>query len=157
MSARLDRFTWIVIIVVVALVAAAIITVTLTQGQGIETAAYLEEDTPGAAVYNAFIALQKGDLYAAREHYSQRVLQDIAEQDYDPFAGRGSDTTARRLRIIEVEIDPANQDRALVTFYQDTYNQGGLFGGGQTWSRKGVVETVREDGQWKIDAQEFFY
>lgn len=157
MSAKLDRFTWIVIIVVVALVAAAIVTVTMTQGKGIESATYLEEDSPGATVYNAFVALQKGDLYAARSHYSQRVLDDIAEQNYDPFAGRGGDTTARRLRIVEVETDPVNENRALVTFYQDTYNQGGLFGGGQTWSRKGVVETVREDGQWKIDAQEFFF
>lgn len=157
MSAKLDRFTWIVIIVVIALVAAAIITVTMTQGEGTESAAYLEEDSPGAAVYNAFIALQKGDLYAARSHYSERVLEDIAEQDYDPFAGRGGDTTARRLRIVEVEIDPADENRALVTFYQDTYNQGGLFGGGQTWSRKGVVEVVRENGVWKVDAQEFFY
>ena len=129
----------------------------MTQGRGVESAAYLEEDSPGAAVYNTFIALQKGDLYAARSHYSQRVLDDIAEQDYDPFAGRGGDTTSRRLRIVAAEIDPDNENRALVTFYQDTYSQGGPFGGGQTWSRKGVVETVREDGQWKIDAQEFFY
>lgn len=157
MSVKLDRFTWVVIVVVVALLAAAVITVTLTQGQGIEQAAYEEDGTPGAAVYNAFIALQKGDLYAARALYSERVLKDIAEQNYDPFAGRGSDTTARRLRIVEVKVDPSNEDRALVTFIQDTYNQGGLFGGGETWSRRGVVEVVREDGQWKIDAQEFFY
>ena len=68
-----------------------------------------------------------------------------------------ADTTARRLRIVEVETDPADENRALVTFVQDTYSQGGLFGGGNTWSRRGVVEVVREEGEWKINAQEFFY
>jgi len=157
MSVKLDRFTWIVIVIVVALLAAAVITVSLTQGRGAGGTDYVEDGTPGAAVFNAFTALQKGDLYAARNQYSARVLEDIAEQNWDPFAGRGADTTARRLRIVEVETDPADENRALVTFVQDTYSQGGLFGGGNTWSRRGVVEVVREEGEWKINAQEFFY
>jgi len=157
MSVKLDRFTWIVIAIVVALLAAAVITVSLTQGRGAGGTDYVEDGSPGAAVFNAFTALQKSDLYAARNQYSARVLEDIAEQNWDPFAGRGADTTARRLRIVAVETDPADENRALVTFVQDTYSQGGLFGGGNTWSRRGVVEVVREEGEWKINAQEFFY
>ncbi len=157
MSVKLDRFTWIVIIVVVALLAAAVITASVTRGRGVEQAAYLESDTPEAPVYNAFVALQKGDLFTARAQYSQRVLQDIADQDYDPFAGRGTDSTPRRLRILKVEADPTNPDRALVSYVQDNYGSGGLFGGGNTWSNSGVATVVREDGQWKLDTQDFFY
>ncbi len=50
---KLDRFTLIVIGVVVALIVAAIITVNRTSGSQSQ-AAYLTEDSPAAAVYNAF-------------------------------------------------------------------------------------------------------
>lgn len=157
MGVKLDRFTWIAIAIVLLLVIAAALTVTLTRGRGWDENAHLEEDTPAAPVVNAFVALENGDLFSARAEYSEDVLDEIARQNYDPFSGRSADRGTRRLRILTQEIDPEDADRALVTFVQDGYSRGGLFGSGNTWSRRAVVEVVREDGQWKINAQEFFY
>lgn len=154
---KIDWFTWGIVAIVVALLVAAVVTVNLTQGQGLAEQQYIEGDIPEAPVFNAFLALQQGDIFKARAQYSQRVLDDMNKNDYDPFAGRAGDRNARRLRIDKVEVDPDNPDRALVSFIQDNYSNSGLFGSGETWSRTGAVEVVREDGQWKLDAQEYFY
>lgn len=157
MGVRFDRFTWIAISVVVLLVAAAAVTVSVTGGRGWDNSEYLEEDVPAAPIVNAFVALEDGDLFVARDQYTERVLNEISRQDFSPFTGRAADRGARRLRIIDQQIDPDNPDQALVTFVQDSYSRGGLFGSGNTWSRRAVVEVVREEGQWKINSQEFFY
>lgn len=158
MGVRFDRFTWIAIGVVIVLVVAAIATVTLTDGRGWQgSSTFVDPQAPAAPVVNAFVALENGELYTARDQYSEDVLSEISREDFDPFTGRGGDRGARRLRILEQEIDPENSDRALVTFVQDGYSRSGLFGSGNTWSRRAVVEVVREDGQWKINSQEFFY
>ena len=156
MGVKFDRFTWIAIGVVLLLVIAAALTVTLTRGRGWEDSAHVDDDAPAAPVVNAFLALEQGNLYAARAEYSQQVLDEIARQNYDPFSGRSADRGTRRLRILEQEIDPEDADRAIVTFIQDGYSRGGPFGSGNTWSRRAVVEVVREEGHWKINAQEFF-
>ena len=154
---KIDRFTWGIVAVVVALLAAAVVTVNLTKGSGVTDQQYIEEDKPETPVFNAFLALQKGDVFKAREQYTQRVLDEMKKDGYDQFSGRSGDRTARRLRIEKVEVYPDKTDRALVSFVQDNYNNGGLFGSGEMWSRTGAVEVVREDGQWKIDAPELFY
>jgi len=66
---KADRFTWIVIGVVAALLIAAIVSVNLAGDR--EQPAYLEENTPAAPVYNAFLALQQGDVTKARSYYSE--------------------------------------------------------------------------------------
>jgi hypothetical protein len=154
---KLDRFTWVVIGIVVVLIAAAVFTVARTGGAGWESATYLEEDTPDAPVYNAFLALQRGDRTRARAQYTQAII-DATEREFgpDPFSARGGDQSSR-LRIVKVEIDDQDPDRARVSYVQDTYNRGGPFGAGDTWSREGTVEVIREEGEWKINAQEFFY
>lgn len=154
---KIDWFTWGIVAVVVALLVAAVVTVNLTQGQGLAEEQYITADSPETPVFNTFLALQKGDVFKARAQYSQRVIDEIDKQGYDPFAGRAGDQNPRRLRIDKVEVDPENPDRAVVTFVQDNYSNSGLFGSGSTWSRTGAVEVVREDGQWKLDAQELFY
>jgi hypothetical protein len=155
---KLDKFTWVVIGVVVLLLVAAVVTVNATGGIGVQAQEYMAQDTPEAPVYNAFLALQRGDLTKAREQYSQEVLAQFGKDGYDPLAGRSTSTSSsQRLRIIKSELVADDPDRALVTFEQDTYNQGGLFGSGSTWSREGTVEVVREEGGWKINTQEFFW
>ncbi len=160
MAWKLDRFTWGVIGVVAVLLLAAVISVSWTGGRGWGQATYLEEDTPSAPVYNAFVALQQGDLFKAREQYSRRILEEAdKEPGYGPLSSDGYRDTnsARRLRILSIQPDPNDPGRALVTFEVDTYTSGGLFGGGSTWTRRGTVEVIREDGRWKINAMEFFY
>jgi hypothetical protein len=156
---KLDKFTWAVIAVVLLLLVAAIVTVTSTRGSGWADVAYVDDNQPESPVHNAFVALQRGDRTRARAQYSQAVLADIDnERGYDPFSGRAGDQASRRLRIVGVEIDPDNPDIALVTFVQDTYTRGGgLFGAGNTYSQQRTAEVIREDGQWKINAQEFFW
>jgi hypothetical protein len=155
---KLDKFTWAVIGVVLLLLVAAVVTVNVTGGQGVEAQEYMPQDTPEAPVYNAFLALQRGDLTKAREQYSETILQQNQKDNYDPFAGRTtSGSGSQRLRIIKTEPVPDDPDRALVTFMQDTYNQGGLFGAGSTWSRESTVEVIREEDGWKINTPEFFW
>lgn len=156
---RLDKFTGAVIGVVVLLLVAAVLTVNTTGGAGAATQEYLPLDTPEAPVYNAFLAFQRGDLTKAREQYSQQMLDEFKRDGtYDPLAGRStSPTSSQRLRILKTEPIPDDPDRALVSFVQDTYNQGGLFGAGSTWSREGTVEVVREDDGWKIHTHELFW
>lgn len=155
---KLDKFTWVVMGIVALLLVAAVITVNRTGGAGIESQEYKPLDTPEAPVYNAFLAIQRGDLTKAREQYSKTVLAELnKDKNYDPFAGRGSSSgSSQRLRILKTE--PADDPkRALVSFVVDSYNQGGIFDTGSTYSRDGTLEVVQEDGGWKINTQEFFY
>jgi hypothetical protein len=155
---KLDKFTWAVMGVIALLIVAAVVSVTRSSGASVEETAYLEEDSPEAPVHNAFVALQRGDRTRAREQYSQGILGELdGEQGWDPFSNAMGDRSARRMRIVAVEPDAEDADRALVSFVIDTYSRGGLFGAGNTWSREGTVEVVREEGTWKINAQEFFY
>ncbi len=155
---KIDKFTWAVIGVVVLLLVGAVITVNMTGGAGVQAQEYLPLETAEAPVYNAFLAFQRGDLTKAREQYSQQVLDDLEKDGYDQLAGRTTSTTSsQRLRILKTELIPDDPDRALVTFVLDTYNQGGLFGSGSTWSREGTVEVVREQDGWKINTQELFW
>ncbi len=155
---KLDRFTWAVIAVIALLIVAAVISVTRTIDVAVEEVAYMDEDSPEAPVHNAFVALQRGDRTRAREQYSQEVLDNLdGEKGWDPFSSNMGSRSTSRLRIVAVEVDAEDSNRALVSFVQDFYNQGGPFGAGNTWSREGTVEVVREGGGWKINAQEFFF
>jgi hypothetical protein len=160
---KIDKFTVIVIAIVLVLLIAAIVTVNRTDNrEGVDTAEYISSDSPDAPVQNAFIALQKGDLFTAREQYAARIVDDEnSEYAYGPLGGNGgryeTGDTTRRLRILSVEIDDKNPDQALVTFVLDTYSNRGPFGTGSTWSNQRTVEVVREDGAWKINTPEFFY
>jgi hypothetical protein len=156
---RLDKFTVAVLAVVGLLIVAAIVTVSV---RGAEEASptYRTEDAPETPIYNAFWALRTGDIATARAQYSKKVLEEVAsQQGYGPLRGETytySDT-ARRLRVLNVRIDPQDPNRAYVTIAIDVYSTGGLFSSGSTWTSERVVEVIREDGTWKINAQEYFY
>lgn len=162
---KLDRFTWIVIAVVVVILVAAVVTVNATGGRGFAVDTYLDENSPAAPVFNAFVAFQQGDIPTARRQYSTRILDEsLSELGYSPFSDRFVQRSARRLRIVEVTPDVSNPDRAYVTVTIDTYSASGFFGTGSTWTRRLVVDVVREpsdteggDALWKLDTPEFFY
>ena len=157
MKLRLDKFTWIVLALVALLLVAAVVTVSRTGSQQAQT--YRTDDSPETPVVNAFVAFQTGDMAVARRQYSAQVLKDVdSDTGYGPLRGEpyyGDDS--RRLRLVTTRVDDQNPDRAYVTFAIDNYSTGGLFNQGQTWSSDRVVEVVREDGAWKLNAQEFFY
>lgn len=160
MNIRPDKFTWIVLGIVAVLLIAAVVTVNRTGVRGDVAPAYQTADSPETPVINAFLAMQRGDAFTAREQYSQRVLDEISEMEgYDPFtdSGRRAVDQNQRLRILSTEIQADNPNQATVTFEIDTYTSGGPFGSGNTWSRRGVAPVVREDEGWNIDGQEFFY
>jgi len=154
---KFDRFTWVVIGIVVLLLAAAVVTVNMTGGSGWTTQEYMTPDQPEAPVFNAFLAFQRGDVATARSQYSQEILDEIDEQNYDPFSNRYSAGSSRRLRIVDVQPYADDPDRAQVNFILDSYNRGGLFDSGSTWSREMSLQVIREGDEWKINAQEFFY
>lgn len=168
---KIDRFTWIVVLVVAAILVAAVVTVNITSGDGYGVDTYLTENTPAAPIYNAFVAFQNGDVQMARRQYSARVLAEIqSERGYNPFSDRFAERTARRLRVIEVNYDESDPDHAYVSVAVDTYSSSGLFGTGSTWTRRLVLDVVREepdseeqtaenaqDGVWKLDTPEYFY
>ena len=154
MGTQTDRFTWAVIGVIVTLLIMAIISVNLSGDQ--EPPAYLEEDTPAAPVYNAFLALQEGDATKARSYYSDNVFAGDDGPSLPPVGSYPS-PGARRLRITDIHVDESNPDRALVTFTLDSYYPSGLFGSGSTGSYEGMAEVVREEGVWKLNSFELFY
>jgi hypothetical protein len=158
MGIRFDKFTWVVTLVVLLLLVAAVITVNRSQGEPAELS-YRTDDDPSTPVWNAFVALQRGDVATARAQYSDRLLSDQRRTGFDPFTGRGyvDERTAQRLRIIQVEGDPADADRAYVTIAVDRYYPGGLFGGGDTSTSRRTLQVVREEGVWKLDTDEYFY
>ena len=158
MKLRLDKFTVAVLVIVGLLLVAAVITVNRDGGSGGQ--AYRTDDAPETPVVNAFLALQGGDLATARRQYSAAVLTRADEdKTYGPLSGQTyyPGDTSRRLRLINTRIDPEDPNRAYVTAAIDTYSTGGIFNGSSTWSTERVVEVIREDGAWKINADEFFY
>lgn len=159
MKIRFDKFTIIVLAIVGLLIAAAVVTV--NRNAGVEASEnYRTEDAPETPVYNAFLALKSGDIATARTQYSQQVLEEAAsERGYGPLRGESYvyGDTARRMRILNVRLDPQDADRAYVTVAIDTYSTGGIFNSGSTWTSERTVEVIREDGEWKINTQEYFY
>ena len=161
MKLHFDKFTIAVLVIVGVLLAAAIFTISRTTNSS-EPAAYLTEDAPATPVVNAFLAYQDGDIPKARAQYSKEVLTRVDSTEagsYGPLRGEnyGYTYANRRLRVLKDQVDDTNPDRAYVTVAIDTYNTGGLFNRGDTWSSERVVEVVREDGAWKINGEEYFY
>ena len=157
MGLKVDKFTWAVIAIVVLLLIAAIVSVNMAGDSPRDQPVYLDEDTPAAPVYNAFLASQEGDLPKARSYYSTQVLDEIKESpDYRPFDGYNTQQ-ALRLRITDIHVDETDPDQASVTFVMDTYHDSGLFGSSSSYSYERTVDVVREDGAWKLNASEFFY
>ena len=158
-SLKPDKFTWIVAAIVVLLLAAAVITVNRTNPSATTPLTYRTDNTPETPIYNAFVAGQNGEFFKAREQYSQGVLEQIKRDDYDPFINSYRDSnTTRQLRIVSVDIDASDPQRAVVTMVEDVfYSGGGFLGSGNTWSNRRTIPVVQEDGVWKIDAGEFFF
>lgn len=158
MSVKLDKFTLGVVAAVIVLLVAALFTANRSGGNGAAVTDYVPLDSPQAPVQNAFLAFQNQDIFKAREQYSQRILDEVnSDKGYGPLKDGvyyGPDTS-RRLRIVDVQIDPEDADRAVVTIEQDTYSPGGLFGGG-SWSSRRAITVVREADGWKIDSLEYF-
>jgi hypothetical protein len=157
---KIDRFTIIIIAIVAVLIVAAMVTVNRTGGATAINADYLSEDSPATPVYNAFLALQRGDRAKLREQYSQAVLAEVDTNDqYGPLGRLATinEMQARRLRILSTEINSDDPNQATVTFEIDNYSSGGLFDAGNTWSSRRTVTVVREDERWVIDVAEYFY
>ena len=157
MKIRLDKFTLAVLAVVGVLLVAAIVTVNRVGGVAQED--YRTADAPETPVFNAFLALQNGDISTARAQYSEKVLDEVNKQGgYGPLRGETYyRDNRRRMRLLSTTINAEDADRAYVTVALDNYNSGGLFNRGSTWTSERVVEVVREAGEWKINVQEYFY
>jgi len=163
MNLKMDKFTWTVIAIIGLLLIAAVVGVNLSGGREGDQTAYLDEDTPAAPVYNAFLALQKGDLSKARSYYAAGILDEVKNapgegrpEVYGPFESYNTEQ-ARRLRITDIHTDESDPDRASVTFVMDTYHDSGPFGSGSSYSYERTVDVIREDGEWKLNTNEFFY
>ncbi len=158
MKIRIDRFTLVILAFVGLLIVAAVLTV--SRGGDAAMESYRTEDAPETPIYNAFLALQQGDIPMARAQYSAQVLKEAAsDTGYGPLHGDAYSygDVARRLRVTNVKVDPQDANRAYVTVAIDTYTTGGIFNSGDTWTTERTVEVIREDGAWKINAQEYFW
>lgn len=159
MNLRFDKFTWGVLLVVALLLIAAVVTVSRTNQQAAVPEEYRTADEPASPVWNAFLAMRRGDVVKAREQYSKRVLAEQKKNNYDPFTNSsyGDDQNAVRLRILETQFDPQDADLAFVTISIDRYYSGGPFEGGNTSSTRRTLEVIREDDRWKVDTDEYFF
>lgn len=158
MRLKFDAFTWVVIAIVTLLVVAAVVTVNAGSRFGAQEMEYMTENSPAAPVYNAYIAVQRGDAAAARAQFTADALDEHDKRGYDPIAQNisfyANDQGSRRVRIVQVQEE--TPDQALVTIIEDTYSGGGLFGR-STWSNQRVIRVTRVDGVWKIDDPNMFY
>jgi hypothetical protein len=158
MRLKLDLFSWIVIGVVLLLVVFAIVTVSASGRSQPPEAEYLTEDAPSTPVFNAIVAVQRGDAAHARAQFTATALAEIEKNGYDPIANAvtysSNDPGARRVRIVEVKQE--QEDEAFVTVAEDNYSSGGLFDR-STYTNERVVRVVREDGKWKVADTNLFY
>jgi hypothetical protein len=156
MSLKMDRFTWAVVIGVALLLVGAMTTLSLTGVRGDQrTEEYLTEDSPEAAVYNAYVATRRGDANTARQHYSTKVLASDDGMFGNRFDNFYPQQNNQRLRILSVERQ--DDESALVTIAIDNYSSGGIFDSGSTWTQRQTIPLIREEGRWKIDSQVYFY
>lgn len=153
---KMDKFTWVIIIAVMVVLVAAVITVNLTGGEGWGVATYLDEETPEAVVHNAFLAFLNQDVAKARQYYTVEVLEGDLKRERFPGERYSdyTDNTNQRLQIKDV--NHVADGEAMVTVVIDYYSSGGLFGGGNTWSRERMLKVIQEEEEWKIDTSEFF-
>ncbi|MCB0115067.1 MAG: hypothetical protein R2873_01225 [Caldilineaceae bacterium] len=156
MPLKMDRFTWIVVGLVVLLLAAAVITLSISnRGAADATPNYLDEDSPSAAVYNAYVAFLNNDVTTARQYYSADVLAQAEEnRTFEDrfYYGR---TQNQRLRILNVE--ERGDSEAIVSIAIDRYSGGGIFNSGSTWTDRQSIPVTREADGWKIDSLVLFY
>lgn len=159
MSLKLDKFTWSIVAIVALLLIGAVITVNMTGGDGYGEPEYMAENSPEAAVFNAFVAAIKNDNDAVQQVYSQKALLEFKSNQPDamPYFGPGTyrDDSPRRMRILEVS--SITDSRAEVSLAIDRYSSGGLFGSGNTWSDNFTLPVVLEDGTWKVDTPWFYF
>jgi hypothetical protein len=155
MALKFDRFTWGVLGVVALLLIAAVITANLRSSPTQDSPlSYLDEDSPQAVVYNAYVALRFGDATKVEELYSAAVLADEEMRWMRNQMVSRSDQQ-QRMRILRVEELAA--DRALVTIAIDYYYQsGGLFNSGSSNTNRRDVSVIRENGRWVIDTILYF-
>lgn len=155
MPLKLDKFTWTIVLVVLLLLIGAVGTI-LVAGEQPAELTYLNEDRPAAVVHDAYVAFLKSDAATARQYYSQRIVDEADknntfENHFSPYP----DVRNQRLRVLEVEMQ--TQETALVEIAVDRYSAGGLFDSSSIWTDRYSLALIREEGQWKIDTQIFFY
>ncbi len=156
MPIKMDRFTWAVVGLVVLLLVGAVLTLSLANDTTAPSAAdYLEEDSPSAAVYNAYVAFLNNDMSTARQYYSAGMLEEVDKDGTFKDRMYYSRPENQRLRILNVE--ERGEDSALVSIAVDHYSGGGLFNSGSTWTDQQTVPVVREEDGWKIDSLIWFY
>jgi hypothetical protein len=158
LSLKLDKFSLSVIVAVVVLLVAAVVTVNVTGGQGWGQPEYLDEETPAAAVHNAYAAFIRQQPEEARRYYTQQVLESVDQGKgvAGPFSrSRYPSNQSQRLRILDVQF--LDNTHATVTFAVDHYVGGGLFDAGSSWTYRNSVPVLQVDGHWQINAEEFFY
>ena len=156
MPLRMDRFTWAVLAFVTLLLVGAMATLSLTnRSADTTTIDYVDEDSPSAAVYNAYVAYLNNDAPKARQYYSTKVLEE-ADKDSsfeNSFYYTGGQN--QRMRVLSVEARGEND--AVVSIAIDRYAGGGLFNSGSTWTERQSIPVVREEDGWKIDSLILFY
>ena len=113
------------------------------------------EDLQPGEVAEAAVAGQPGQRLVDAEVMRVPVDEDDGRPFRERFNYYDHNRPARRLRILEVDVDEEN-DRAYVRIAIDNFYQGGLFDSGTSTYRR-TIPLVREDGEWKIDTEDLFY
>lgn len=155
MALKFDRFTWGVLIAVALLLIAAVITANLRSAPAQDVPlTYLDEDSPQAVVYNAYVATRYGDATKLEDLYSASVL---AEEEMRWMRNQMVSRSDQQQRMRILRVEQLTENRALVTIAIDYYYQsGGLFNSGSSSTNRRDISVIREDGRWVIDTILYF-
>jgi hypothetical protein len=131
------------LLLVIAVVIAFVATTT-------QPAAEFGPGTPEHTFQAYLTAWEANDLDGAYAQFSERVRSQLSIDEYRAMARDWAygDETERRVVLVGSTV---RVDRATLELRIDERSGGGLLGGDSVWSRRVMVELVRDGGAWHLD------
>ncbi len=118
---------------------------------------YLPENSPENVAHNYIFALENEDYPRAYSYLSPTI--EGYPEDIEEFTRRVNDSfffDFDTVTSMQFETTYSSEETAIITVYQTTFSEGGLFGSSE-YLRKFEMDLEFENGEWKIiDSENYF-
>ena len=145
---QLDRFTISLLVLVGALFLAALISVVANRDQADPEALpqYRTDNSPEAAVYNGYLALQRGEMDQYKKLFAPERWEELNKKEGDmPYGYYSSGTFG--LKVVDAAVDGS---AAVVTVAVYRTDDRGFLGLRSVQADQWTVDVEQFDGQWKL-------